>query len=79
MKFPCGECHKTFIENVSLKKHFALKHENTCKECEHMAGNDSLLCQHKQTRQKGKTLKCELCEKEFSFLCNPLCTDHPKC
>ena len=64
-KFECDQCHKTYSEKFSLRRHIMSEHEGinyACNQCDYQATKQYCLTVHIQSVHEGVKYACDQCD-----------------
>ena len=68
-KHECVQCHKTFYNSSTLRRHKLSVHEGVkyaCDQCDHQATTQSHLTVHIQSMHEGIKYACDQCDQLFT-------------
>ena len=61
----CDQCHKTYYDKSTLRKHKYSVHESVwydCDQCDHKSSDKSNLTKHIQSKHEGVRYACDQCD-----------------
>ena len=66
----CEQCHKSFYDGRTLRKHQRSVHEGVkyaCDQCDHQATQQGGLKRHIQNKHEGVRYACDQCDQQFTL------------